>query len=722
MDDVAFRLGNRLVGNPEGEAGLEITLQGPTLRFHQDALVAVTGADLGATLDGAPVTPWTSFAVRRGSVLRFGAVRGAGCRAYLLVAGGVDVPEYLGSRSTFMLGRFGGHAGRVLRAGDSLRLGAPGEQATPRSLDEAVPAYAPEWRIGVLYGPHGAPDFFTEADVDAFFAAPWKVHYNSNRTGIRLVGPKPQWARPDGGEAGLHPSNIHDNEYAVGTVDFTGDMPIVLGKDGPSLGGFVCPATVAEAELWKLGQLKAGDTVRFVAWTHAEARAAKKAQDRWIASLEKSPAVPGPRSHPPAEAVLAELPAPRHAVGLAIRRAGDRYVLLEYGPNVLDLALRFRVQVLMEHVLGREAPGILELAPGVRSLQVRYDPETLPLPRLVDLLLDADAGLPDIDEIELPTRVLHLPLSWDDPATRLAIERYVRSVRPDAPWCPSNIEFIRRINGLGSTEDVRRIVYDATYLVLGLGDVYLGAPVATPLDPRHRLVTTKYNPARTWTPENAVGIGGAYLCIYGMEGPGGYQFVGRTLQVWNPHRTTADFAAGRPWLLRFFDQIRFHSVEAEELLRHREAFLQGRLRLEIEEKPFRFRDYRRFLRDNAASIERFRATQKRAFEEERARWEASGQLLVADEPAAAAAAALEVPPGCAAIESPIPGVLWKRVAEVGTRVEKGDLLFILEAMKAESEVRAVVAGEIVAVGAAEGDVVEVGQILAAIRPGAELLP
>ncbi|MFG3756750.1 carboxyltransferase domain-containing protein, partial [Klebsiella pneumoniae] len=100
-----------------------------------------------------------------------------------------------------------------------------------------------------------------------------------------------------------------------------------------------------------------------------------------------------------------------------------------------------------------------------------------------------------------------------------------------APWCPSNIEFIRRINGLDSEDEVRRIVFDASYLVLGLGDVYLGAPVATPLDPRHRLVTTKYNPARTWTPENAVGIGGAYMCIYGMEGPGGYQLFGRTIQV-----------------------------------------------------------------------------------------------------------------------------------------------------------------------------------------------
>ena len=154
----------------------------------------------------------------------------------------------------------------------------------------------------------------------------------------------------------------------------------------------------------------------------------------------------------------------------------------------------------------------------------------------------------------MKTRTIHLPLSWDDPQTRLAIQKYVTTVRPGAPWCcPNNIEFIRRVNGLDSIDDVKRIVFDADYLVMGLGDVYLGAPVATPLDPRHRLVTTKYNPARTWTPENAVGIGGAYMCVYGMEGPGGYQFVGRTVQMWNRFNKTSDFTL--PYLLRFFDQI-----------------------------------------------------------------------------------------------------------------------------------------------------------------------
>ena len=172
----------------------------------------------------------------------------------------------------------------------------------------------------------------------------------------------------------------------------------------------------------------------------------------------------------------------------------------------------------------------------------------------------------------------------------------------DAPWCPRNIEFIRRINGLDSEEEVKRIVFDASYLVMGLGDVYLSAPLATPVDPRHRLVTTKYNPARTWTPENAVGIGGSYMCIYGMEGPGGYQFVGRTLPIWNRYKRTREFQ--RPWMLRFFDQIRFYEVSEEELLKMRDAFPHGGIELEIEETTFSLGGYNRFIEENAAEISR----------------------------------------------------------------------------------------------------------------------
>src|ERR1700680_5144555 len=265
MDALAFRLANRLVGNPDSAAGLEIAVTGPMLRFACDAAIALTGADMSATLDNVPVPRWKSIFVRAGALLEMTAAHGFGHRAYLAVAGGIDVPEYLGSKSTFILGRFGGHAGRVLRAGDVLQVSENGGKSgvggelTPG----LVPEYGHERDIGVLYGPYGAPDFFTPSDIEMFFSTPWKVHYNSDRTGVRLMGPKPVWARKDGGEAGLHPSNIHDNAYAVGTIDFTGDMPVILGPDGPSLGGFVCPATIINAELWKIGQLKPGDLVRF---------------------------------------------------------------------------------------------------------------------------------------------------------------------------------------------------------------------------------------------------------------------------------------------------------------------------------------------------------------------------------------------------------------------------------------------------------------------------
>ena len=204
------------------------------------------------------------------------------------------------------------------------------------------------------------------------------------------------------------------------------------------------------------------------------------------------------------------------------------------------------------------------------------------------------------------------------------MRKYQDLVRPNAPWCPDNIEFIRRINGLADQDAVRSIVFDASYLVLGLGDVYLGAPVATPLDPRHRLVTTKYNPARTWTPENAVGIGGAYMCIYGMEGPGGYQLFGRTIQVWNTWRTTPVFRPGTPWLLRFFDQIRFFPVEHEELMQARAAFPHGAYPIRIEETRFSFADYAADLARNAQSIAAFKASQQNAFDAERAWWKQEG--------------------------------------------------------------------------------------------------
>ncbi len=720
MDHLAFRYANQLLGNPESAAGLEIMMTGPTLRFNATTEIAITGADLQAEINGIRAPRWQALTVEAGDVLRMRSVQGAGARGYIAVRGGLQTPCYLGSRATFTLGNFGGHGGRALRLGDVLHLGPSDPFPTAgRSLSlKLIPCYTSAWQIGVLYGPHGAPDFFTDADIATLFATDWKVHYNSNRTGVRLIGPKPQFARTDGGEAGLHPSNIHDNAYAVGTIDFTGDMPIILGPDGPSLGGFVCPACIVESELWKIGQLKPGDTVRFRRMSLAEANARELEQDREVETLLDLPDSPRQRIPADEEAIEHRLPAEPGRVEVCYRRQGDKYLLVEYGPLVLDLALRFRAHALMQWLEQNRLPGILDLTPGIRSLQVHYDARILPLRALMDTLLHAEAALPDLDAIEVPSRIVHLPLSWDDPQTQLAIEKYMSGVRADAPWCPSNLEFIRRINGLADLDEVKRIVFDASYLVLGLGDVYLGAPVATPLDPRHRLVTTKYNPARTWTPQNAVGIGGAYMCIYGMEGPGGYQFVGRTVQVWNTHRATADFEAGKPWLLRFFDQVRFYPVSADELLQLRADFPTGRFQLRVEEQTFRLKDYQDFLATNADDIAAFRTKQRTAFAEERERWAAAGQNVVETEPEVATAVGeIELPDHGRLVCAHLPGSVWQVVAKEGEVVAEGDKLVILESMKMETAINAPCAGKVARILVAAGKTVAAGQGLVVLVEG-----
>ncbi|HEX6767029.1 MAG TPA: carboxyltransferase domain-containing protein, partial [Polyangiaceae bacterium] len=580
-----------------------------------------------------------------------------------------------------------------------------------------VPELVERWTIGVMNGPHGAPDFFTERDIETFYATDWEVHYNSARTGVRLIGPKPEWARPDGGEAGLHPSNIHDCAYAVGSVDFTGDMPIVLGPDGPSLGGFVCPATVVRAELWKLGQLRPGARVRFVPIGVEHAVKLELEQNDSIAS-RVPPRTARLEAVPPGSAIVRDVAERDERPRVVYRPSGDHHLLIEYGPLVLDLALRFRVHALMEWLVAERVPGIIDITPGIRSLQVHYDAPTLPLRRLVEILARAEKELPGVDGMVVPTRIVKMPLSWDDPATRLAIEKYMQVVRPDAPWTPSNLEFIRRINGLGSIDDVKRIVFDASYLVLGLGDVYLGAPVATPVDPRHRLVTTKYNPARTWTPENAVGIGGAYLCIYGMEGPGGYQFVGRTLQVWNRFRQTKDFRDGKPWLLRFFDQIRFYPVDAKELLEMRDAFLHGRFELEVGEERFALGNYQRFLANEAAPIRSFKTTQQAAFDAERRRWAETEGRGDATSPSGRTETATPVHEGAELVESHVHGSVWQVHAAVGARVRRGEVLVVLESMKMEIAVESPIDGTVLELFSSSGREVIPGQPLVAIRPEA----
>lgn len=285
MDNVALQFGNLLVGNPLGEAGIEIPAGYFEGEFETDAVIAVTGTEMSPTVNDEPIPMWEAVKVKKGDVIRFGGFGEAGFRAYLTVAGGIDVPMYLGSKSTCLFGNYGGYEGRALQAGDVLKFGTPADNLDSlirrRLKEEFIPRYAHEIELRAIVGMNACPDYITEEGMDYFFSHPFKLSINSNRSACRLEE-VPRWffARESGGVGGSHPSNIVDHAYNMrGAINVTGNTPVILVADGPTLGGFICVANVINADLWKIGQaVPDKDSVKFVQVTLQDAIEARKKQ------------------------------------------------------------------------------------------------------------------------------------------------------------------------------------------------------------------------------------------------------------------------------------------------------------------------------------------------------------------------------------------------------------------------------------------------------------
>ena len=300
QDGFALRMGNLLVGNPPGgpllirddpgAAGLEQTLGRLKLKALQDHVLALTGADTGATVDGEAVPCWTSFVLREGQTLACGLAL-SGARAYLAVHGGIDVPLYRGSRATHVSGGFGGLEGRPLAKDDRLPVGAvtatAAELAGRRLQPDLVPSYAPPMQVRTVAGPE--EHHFTAESVEAFYATAWKLNPKADRTGMRLIGPqlsfrpgRPHYLIED---AGKDPSNIViDPGAPVGTVQVpSGVEPIVLCVDSPSIGGYARIAVVISTDMARIGQVRPFEETRFLRITHEDAVAALAEQEALIA-------------------------------------------------------------------------------------------------------------------------------------------------------------------------------------------------------------------------------------------------------------------------------------------------------------------------------------------------------------------------------------------------------------------------------------------------------
>ena len=252
VDRSAFLLANRLVGNPDTAAALECTLLGPRFEVTAAGAIAVTGADMPVSVNGRDAAGWTTIVLKAGDVVKLGAAR-TGVRAYVGVAGGIDVPVVLGSRSTYLRGRVGGLEGRALRKGDELAVFASGPITMRRVAPHAIPDYTGEPTVRAILGPQD--DRFTAAGIRALFDSRYEVLPQSDRMGSRLRGPRIEHARGH---------DIISDGIALGSIQVPGDgQPIVLLVDRQSTGGYTKMATICSSDIWRVGQARPGQSIRF---------------------------------------------------------------------------------------------------------------------------------------------------------------------------------------------------------------------------------------------------------------------------------------------------------------------------------------------------------------------------------------------------------------------------------------------------------------------------
>lgn len=683
MDDWSFRLGNLLLGNPATAAGLEYTFSGPTLHFHSAGRICIAGPDTPAYLDGAAVSSWSAIDVAPGSQLKIGQLR-TGVRGYLLVVGGLDAPRYLGSAATFCLAdcySSSGGAIRPLRTGDELAVADFDSSMAAVALTvPPLPDFTALDVVRVVPGPHGSEDFFSPDYLATFYQNHWQVSPDSNRSGLRLIGPQPGWLRANGADAGGHPSNIHDIPYQPGAINLAGNMPVILGPDGPTLGGFACLATVIRADRWKLGQIAPGQSLRFQPVSAEDALRLWKAREQSL----PEPAI--------ATAAVSIAPVQRKSPPRSrqVRVSGEAGLLIEYGADTpLSIATRVRLHALAQRLRGQA--GITGVEAGARSLLVGFNPVECDSAALF-AWLDTQESCLDATDIVIENRRVHLPLSWNDQAIQDAVRRYEQRLQQPVPWCPSNIDYLCRLNNLADGDALAARIFSSGYLVLALGDVYHGAPLATALDPRQRLVASKYNPPRTWTPPGAVGLGGACLCIYSCASPGGYQLIGRTLPVWN-------FAGEEsPGLLQIFDEIHFYPASAAEVDALTADPGKAFKSLTIESGQFRLAEYLTSFGDcSPAPVIPVTETAAPLESED-------GTRIPLQEEGA----------NCR-INARVEGLVSRLLTDQGARVRQGETLLLIDAMKIEYAIKAPCDGVVEKLACRAGDLVHAGQPLLTLR-------
>ncbi|KAJ5168790.1 Allophanate hydrolase subunit 2 [Penicillium canariense] len=681
MDPLAFQVANILAGNPPNTEGLEITLKGPELRFLAPACISVCGAPMDMSLD-----------------------------AYLAVRGGFPaIAPYFGSKSTSPLLGIGGYQGRSLAPGDMLAIskldGVAGELeiSLPAHLR---PVYSRHWDIDAMVGPFDE-GYIVSEDIDMIYNTVWDVSHNATRGGIRLVGPAPRWAREDGGEGGQHPSNVIEYGYPNGTLNWTGDSPCIFPVDAPDLGGFISSTTIVKASLWRMGQLKSGDTIQYRRVSLKDALRARAELERFLESVSAIVAgqcdidsvEPISNSTLPestvsgnwGKALIYSTDLGESGIPMTFRQGGDEFLLVEFGDGKFDLNHRCRVTALDQALKKSQESdeglrgAVYKTTGCCNSLVIHYDGLKLSQDNLVRLLVSLQKTIGDLSNSNVPSRKFRLPICFESPAQEEAVKRYMETQRPHAPFLPNNMDFVANINGI-TYDELVDIFLSVEFMAICVG-FFCGDTICLPVDPRYRLTCPKQNPSRVYTPEGSVSWGGSCMNIYPVDSPGGYQMTGQTIPCFDQLGVKPDFSPSQPGLFRDFDQITFYRVEKEELERDLARFRSGRYNFQYEDVIFDMSAHNRLLqqtRDEVAAFKSRQATSQvkmLAMEKESMdRWmaEKAQNHVPADE-----IELLREDPDILTLYAPLDANVWKVNVSDGSVICSTKVVAILEAMKME---------------------------------------
>ncbi|GAA5900385.1 hypothetical protein JCM8208_005347 [Rhodotorula glutinis] len=748
-DPLAAKAANILVGNaPEVEL-LEATVGGPSLKFMTASVVAVTGAEADIFVDEEKKPMWSRFVVPAGATLEVGACEGSGQRTYLAIRGGFpEVPLFAGSKSTFTAAKFGGVQGREIVAGDIISLApdvSPSSDTTDFTLPAAIrPSYPSSWTLAALVGPQADDDYLLAEDRELLYSTTYTVSSDSNRLGIRLQGLKPlKYSRVDGGAGGSHPSNCVEHGYTTGNVNMNGDVPVLLGADGPDCGGLICVLGLVQADWWKMGQLRSGDTFRFVqpsldslpkqtdeqqAWLDAIAEAVKSSSSDAVLPFPLNVPV-GPNSTISDGLVkVIEADEAVQAPRLSFKQSGDGGIQIDIG---IEQTLSFRTRLIAElwerRLRAKNVSGLYAFIPGVASLLVKFHPEILPQRELVDLLISTSTGLAEesLDQV-VPSRRIHLPVVFNDSSLAETMRRYKESTgRTKAVYLDSNIEYLAKANAMQDWKELADTFCGSDWFVVSRS-FFAGLPMMGPFSQRCIFSSQKYNPTRTFTPAGSLGLAGVMSAIYPVDSPGGYQLLGKTLtpfSPWGRYEAAGGSDYEAKFLLRNFDVVHWLPLEEDEFLKIEKAFTAGSYKPKIENYKISAKEVLEFERKTKAEAQEEAHRRKEGFaalNKQEAIYvaEYQEQLEKAKEAEAAAAASGSGGKSGSMTGVPLKSPVLATVRSLGVKV--GDVLTTdvvpvrVEAMKTEVAVklpRALVGKTVSGVACEVGDVVRPGQAL-----------